>query len=176
MLFSVLYGFWVANFVAFNGDAMRELAAQFLALAEKQGATAPLMIAHRLMGLPCCVRETSRKAGSISIARSHFTILWSIARWRRDLAKTLGWRPYRIGRCALWILGSSRGRTRGRDRSGRQCPRDRSCRHLDLRIDRHKPFPRAVRGLCGSKCATRRSGRPRRRNRRLVLEGDRDGA
>ena len=44
LLFSVLYGFWVANLVAFNGDVVRELAAQFLALAEKQGATVPLMI------------------------------------------------------------------------------------------------------------------------------------
>src|SRR6202043_1692946 len=26
LLFSVLYGFWVANFVAFNGDVLRELA------------------------------------------------------------------------------------------------------------------------------------------------------
>ena len=43
LLFSVLYGFWVANFVAFNGDAVRDLAAQFLALAEKQRATVPLM-------------------------------------------------------------------------------------------------------------------------------------
>ena len=39
LLFSVLYGFWVANYVAFNGDVMRQLAAQFLALAEKQRAT-----------------------------------------------------------------------------------------------------------------------------------------
>jgi hypothetical protein len=30
LLFSVLYGFWVANLVAFNGDVMRELAVQFL--------------------------------------------------------------------------------------------------------------------------------------------------
>ena len=36
LLFSVLYGFWIANFVAFNGDVVRELAEQFLALAEKQ--------------------------------------------------------------------------------------------------------------------------------------------
>jgi hypothetical protein len=50
LLFSVLYGFWVANVVAFNGDAMRDLAAQLLALAEKQRATVPLMIAHRLIG------------------------------------------------------------------------------------------------------------------------------
>ena len=51
LLLSVLYGFWVSNFVAFNGDVMRELAAQFLTLAEKQGATAPLMMAHRFMGI-----------------------------------------------------------------------------------------------------------------------------
>jgi hypothetical protein len=30
---------------------MRELAGQFLTLAEKQGATAPLLMAHRLMGI-----------------------------------------------------------------------------------------------------------------------------
>ena len=41
LLFSVLYGFWVANIVAFNGDVVRQLAAQFLALAEKQGGAGP---------------------------------------------------------------------------------------------------------------------------------------
>src|SRR5271167_2465864 len=50
-LFSVLYGICVANLAAFNGPVVRELAAQFLALAEKQKATAPVMIGHRLMGL-----------------------------------------------------------------------------------------------------------------------------
>jgi tetratricopeptide (TPR) repeat protein len=51
LLFSVLYAFWVANFVAFNGDVCRDLAAQFLTLAEKQRATVPIMIGHRLMGI-----------------------------------------------------------------------------------------------------------------------------
>ena len=37
LLFVVLYGIWVANAGAFNGDAVRELAAQFLALAKKRG-------------------------------------------------------------------------------------------------------------------------------------------
>jgi class 3 adenylate cyclase/predicted ATPase len=50
LLLSVLYSFWCASFVAFNGDALRELAGQFLALAEKQTATVPLMIGHRIMG------------------------------------------------------------------------------------------------------------------------------
>ena len=38
------------------------------------------------------LRGTSRKAGDTWIRRSRFTILPSIVRWRRDLAKTLGWR------------------------------------------------------------------------------------
>ena len=57
LLFSVLYGFWVANYVAFNGDVMHELAAEFLALAEKQGAAVPLMMGHRLMGLSANIAE-----------------------------------------------------------------------------------------------------------------------
>ena len=36
LLFSVLYGFWVANLVAFDGDVVRELATQFLALARSR--------------------------------------------------------------------------------------------------------------------------------------------
>ena len=35
-LLSILYGFWTANFIAFNGDACRNLAAQILALAENK--------------------------------------------------------------------------------------------------------------------------------------------
>jgi predicted ATPase len=50
LLFSVLYGFWYTNLLAFNGDALRELSVQFLALAKKQKATVPLMLGHRLVG------------------------------------------------------------------------------------------------------------------------------
>ena len=103
LLFSVLYGFWIANSVAFNGDVMRELAAQFLALAEKQGATVPLMIGHRLMGVSLMLTGDIRGRPSAStIRRSRFTILPSIVRWRRDLAKTSGWQSYPIGR---WLCG-----------------------------------------------------------------------
>ena len=65
LLFSVLYGFWVANYSAFNGDAIRELAAQFLALAEKQGGTAALMIGHRLLGVSLLY------TGDIAQGRAH---------------------------------------------------------------------------------------------------------
>ena len=50
LLFSILYGFWIANVAAFNRVEMRELAAQFLALAERQGAAIPLLIGHDIMG------------------------------------------------------------------------------------------------------------------------------
>jgi predicted ATPase len=49
ILFSILYGMWAANFVAFKGHALRQLSAQFLALARKQTSTAPIMIGHRLV-------------------------------------------------------------------------------------------------------------------------------
>ena len=52
LLFSVLYGVWVANSVAFNGDASHELASQFMSLADKRGEAAPLIVGHRVMGLP----------------------------------------------------------------------------------------------------------------------------
>jgi hypothetical protein len=102
LLFSVLYGLWVANLTAFKGDVVRELAVQFLALAQKQGATVPIMIGHRLIGLSLL------HTGDIAEGRTHldralrFTILLSIVRWRRDLAKTLEWQPYPGGR---WLCG-----------------------------------------------------------------------
>ena len=50
LLFSVLNGFWLTNYVAGNGDAICEVANEFLALAEKQGTIVPHMIAHRMVG------------------------------------------------------------------------------------------------------------------------------
>ncbi len=51
LLFSVLFGFWIASYMTINCEAMRELAAQFMALADKHGAAVPIMIGHRLMGI-----------------------------------------------------------------------------------------------------------------------------
>jgi predicted ATPase len=66
LLFSVLHGLTIANYVASNGDAFIELAAQFLALAEKQGATVPLMIGHRLVGMALMCK------GDMPGSRVHF--------------------------------------------------------------------------------------------------------
>ena len=65
LLFSVLYSVWLANYIAFHGDVMCELARQFLAFAEKQGATAPLLIAHRVMGISLLC------TGDIRAGRTH---------------------------------------------------------------------------------------------------------
>ncbi len=66
LLFSALYGVWAASWVAFNGDVCRDLAAHFLALAEKQAAMGPRMIGHRLMGLCLAVM------GDFLESRKHF--------------------------------------------------------------------------------------------------------
>jgi len=64
-VFSVLYGPWATSYVAFNGDMMLELAARFMTLAEKQGATVPLMIGHRMVGLSLL------STGRIAQSRAH---------------------------------------------------------------------------------------------------------
>ena len=105
LLFSVLYGFWVANLVAFNGDVMRELAVQFLALADKQRATGPLMMAHRLMGLSLL------HTGDIVDGRAHLDRAITLydpaehrplaTRFGQDVgAATLCWKSL-----AFWLLG-----------------------------------------------------------------------
>jgi class 3 adenylate cyclase/predicted ATPase len=104
LLFSVLYGFWVASSLAFNGDAIRELAAQFLALAEKQGATVPLMVGHRLMG------TSLLEMGDIAQGRVHLdhAITLYTAEHRPQATQfgqdvrvsILSWRSW-----ALWLLG-----------------------------------------------------------------------
>ena len=66
LLFSVLYGLWVANYAAFNGDALRELAAQFLALAINKGGTVPLMLGHRVMATSLVY------TGDIAEGRAHY--------------------------------------------------------------------------------------------------------
>jgi predicted ATPase len=66
LLFSVLYTVWTSNYVASNGDAVRDLSEQFLALAERYGATEPLLIANRIMGISLAT------TGDIAAGREHF--------------------------------------------------------------------------------------------------------
>ena len=91
--------------MAFNGDVMRELAAQFLALAEKQRATVPLMIGHRLMGISLL------HTGDIAEGRAHLDraiALYDPAE-HRPLATRFGQDVGVAILCyrslALWLLG-----------------------------------------------------------------------
>ena len=86
LLYSVLYGFFIAKFINFDGDAACALARQFLALAEQQKATAPIMVGHRLLGNTLLCMGDSPKGSLISTALGRFTTRPCIARWRRDLA------------------------------------------------------------------------------------------
>ncbi|WP_407160793.1 ATP-binding protein [Bradyrhizobium sp. STM 3557] len=105
LLFSVLYGFWVANYIGFNSDALLDLAAECLALAEKRGAMVPLMLGHRLMGtsLMC--------TGAIAESRAHYDQAIAIyepaehralaSRFGQDMrVAALSYRAW-----ALWLLG-----------------------------------------------------------------------
>jgi predicted ATPase len=105
LLFVVLYGFWAANYIAFNGDIVRDLGAQFFALVEKQATIAPQMIGHRLMG------TSLLSTGEIAEARAHFDK--GIALYDPTAHRTLATRfgvdvrvsilSYRSW--ALWMLG-----------------------------------------------------------------------
>jgi class 3 adenylate cyclase/predicted ATPase len=65
LLFAVLFGFFLSNIWTFDGRVCRDLATHFLALAEKHNATAPLLMAHRMMG------QTSLFSGDVVRARMH---------------------------------------------------------------------------------------------------------
>jgi predicted ATPase/class 3 adenylate cyclase len=103
--FAALYGVWITVQVAFDGDRARELAQQFLSLAEKQDAVGPCMIAHRIMG------TTSLTIGEIAAGRVHLDraiALYDPAA-HRALATRFAVDAYVAILCyrfwALWLLG-----------------------------------------------------------------------
>ena len=105
LLFSVLYGFWVGNRMAFNGNLARELAAQFLALAQDQSGTVPLMVGHLIMGIslvlvgrPADGRVQLDRAVELYDPSEHRSLA---TRFGHDVrASALVWRAF-----ALWALG-----------------------------------------------------------------------
>ena len=109
LLLSVLSAFWVTNWGTFNADALRELAAQYLALAEKQGATVPVLTGHYRIGL------SLMSTGDIAQGRARFDhaiALYDPAE-HRPLAMQFGHDMGVIILCwrslALWMLGYPEG-------------------------------------------------------------------
>jgi predicted ATPase/class 3 adenylate cyclase len=106
LLFSVLYGFWVANQVAFNADVMHELAAKFLTLAQAHNkGILPQLSGHRLMATSLMF------TGDLPASREHFdrvVALYDPAE-HRPLATRFG-QDVRVAALsyrswALWMLG-----------------------------------------------------------------------
>jgi tetratricopeptide (TPR) repeat protein len=109
LLYSVLFGIWITNAVAFNGDALRTLAAQYLALAEKQEAAVPIMIGHGMMAYSLVT------TGSLAQGRRHYDhaiALYDPAA-HRPLAMLFGQdlraSNLSVRSLALWFLGYPEG-------------------------------------------------------------------
>jgi predicted ATPase len=105
LLFSVLYSFWVANYMAFRGNVMRELSAQFFAFAEKQKTGAALAVGHRLIAVSLLL------TGDIVGGRAHFDQALALydAVQHGPLAARFG-QDHRVAALAypgwtLWLLG-----------------------------------------------------------------------
>jgi class 3 adenylate cyclase/predicted ATPase len=105
LLFSVLYAFWGTNTITFNGGICRDLASRFLALAEKQGTTAPQLIGHRLLAHSLVL------TGNFVEGRMHYNqalTLYDPVKHRR-LAMQFGQDPIMSilshRSWALWFLG-----------------------------------------------------------------------
>ena len=105
LLFSILYGFWVANYMGFKADAMRELSAQFLSFAQQQKAGAAVAVGHRLIGVSLML------TGGIVESPAHFDQALALydpaqhhsleTRFGQDFrVATLAYRSW-----TLWLLG-----------------------------------------------------------------------
>ena len=104
-LFSTLYDVWTANYIAFNGDAVRKLATQYLVLARQQAETLPLVVGHRLM------RGSLLPTGDIFEGRAHLdraAKLYDPGRHRPLLARfglDVGVVVLSSRAISLWLLG-----------------------------------------------------------------------
>jgi predicted ATPase len=74
LLLSALFGQWIVNFISFNGDIARELAARFLALGEKEGTQVSLIVGHRTLA------STLAFMGDLVEARAHYNEALSLYR------------------------------------------------------------------------------------------------
>jgi hypothetical protein len=105
LLYSVLYGPNVQKFIVFNGDAACTFATQFLALAEKQRATIPVMIGHGLLGTALLIvgdlaegLAQLDRAMALYDPAAHRPLA---TRFGQDIGvRSLSWRPL-----ARWMLG-----------------------------------------------------------------------
>jgi tetratricopeptide (TPR) repeat protein len=105
LVYSVLYGFFIAKFIRFEGEAARALASQFLELARQQKATALIMIGHRLLGTTLlCLGEPAEGLKHLDQASA----LYEPAAHRSlftHFGHDVGAATHSLRSLALWLLG-----------------------------------------------------------------------
>jgi predicted ATPase len=135
--------------VAFKGDVIRDLAAQFLALAEKQGATGPLMVGHRLMGAALV------HTGDLAHGRVHYDqalALFDPAEHRplaTRFGQDVGVAALSFRSWALWLLGYPEAALRDADDAIRKAREIGQAATLMLALN-HTAIPYT---LCGDRGA-----------------------
>jgi class 3 adenylate cyclase/predicted ATPase len=105
LLFSTLFGFWMAHYAVFDGEAARDIATQFLTLAEAQRNSGLTVVGHRMAG------ASSFNAGKIVNAKEHLD--QGVALYNRAEHQALNSRfsvdsgPFLLSfrSLVLWILG-----------------------------------------------------------------------
>jgi DNA-binding winged helix-turn-helix (wHTH) protein/predicted ATPase len=105
LLYSVLYGFFMAKFIPFEGEAACALASQFLELARQQKATALIMIGHRLLGTTLlCLGEPAEglkhldQASALHEPAAHRSLI-------THFGHDVGAATHSLRSLALWLLG-----------------------------------------------------------------------
>jgi predicted ATPase len=105
VLYSILYGFFIAKFIPFDGEAACALARQFLELAEQQKAAALIMIGHRLLGTTLlCLGEPTQGLEHLDQA----SVLYEPAAHRSlttHFGHDVGAATLTLRSLALWLLG-----------------------------------------------------------------------
>jgi hypothetical protein len=171
LLFSVLYASVIAHQIAFDGKALLESAARFLALAEKRKSAIPIMVGHRLTG------NSLLLTGNIVEGRAHFD--QAIARYNplehRDLVTRFGQDSRVSGLAyrsiALWMLGYPQGGAQGCRQRDQRCARNRPGGYVDVCAtgDIRNAVP--LRKVHGGKSAVGGTHCLSNRKRHFVLEG-----
>ena len=171
--FSVLYGQWTGNFTAGNFARAAEIAKQFLAVAEKQTLSAPLLMAHRVMGATLAI------SGEFQAARLHLdrAVALYVPQEHRSLATRFG---QDIGVAALsyrsvvlYRLGYPDSALRDADQASRVRTRPRPSRHPHICGIHRCYFGDTVRQVSRSRSARRGTICVVRKIWIAILEGDR---
>jgi len=105
LLLVVLNGAWAGALVGFNGDVVRDLAAEYLTLAERQGTTIPLLHAARVMGISSLLLGDAER-GRIHLDRA--VSLHDPTEYRSSAARfgqDLGVAVLSFRSLATWVLG-----------------------------------------------------------------------